>query len=98
MVSKKIIIELIRQNMRHYQFIWRLEQLGMDMDNHYLDLCRSVARLMGLPQRKLSDAFVDTYCIYMEEAAPLPLTGTGEYLEPLAKKCFEELRRVISIE
>lgn len=95
MITPELITELIRQNMRQYQLVYRLEQLGMEMDNHYLDLCSIVAQLLGLPRQQIPDSFVNLYCRFLDEAGPLPLTGTGEYLEPLARRCFHTLKTSI---
>lgn len=62
-ISKKLIVELIKDDLKHQHTIWGLNQLGFDNDNAMLDICASVFSLMELNtnDRRL-EHLTDQYC------------------------------------
>lgn len=91
MKNQPLAVFLILQDMRHFQFIWALEDLNMDMENHYLDIGRAVAGIMGLPWRHIPSEWTDLYMSYMERVREYPITSMGENLRHLAEDCHKAL-------
>lgn len=60
---KKVIIQLIKDDLKHQHTIWGLNLLGFDHDNGMLDISRSVFSLMELNtnDRRL-EHLTDQYC------------------------------------
>ena len=60
---KKVIIQLIKDDLRHQHTVLGLNLLGFDHDNDMLDICRAVFSLMelNLNDRRL-DHLTDEYC------------------------------------
>lgn len=60
---KKVIIQLIKDDLRHQHSVLGLNMLGFKNDNSMLDICRSVFSIMELNinDRRL-DHLTDQYC------------------------------------
>lgn len=60
---KKVIIQLIKDDLRHQHSVLGLNMLGFSNDNSMLDICRSVFSIMGLNinDRRL-DHLTNEYC------------------------------------
>ena len=90
--TKDLILILLQQDLKHNQLTEGLRQLGLDDAGvHSLDLLPVVARLMGLPQGQVPDAWGATYRRFLDAAPAYPLSHLGSELQPLAERCYEEL-------
>lgn len=89
MESKSLIISLIQQDLKHNQLILGLERLDFSSEKHPLP--EIIAGLMNIPPDKISDQWYDIYFSFLEKAAALKITETGNNLEELAEECFEML-------
>jgi hypothetical protein len=98
MKKKQLILQLLIQDMRHYQLIHLLKKKGMNTDLHYLEIVTLVGNLMGASPGKLSDLFVGLYMSFMEEAAFYKITGRGENLQILAEHGYGMLKCCLEIE
>lgn len=97
-MNATLITELILQDMRHYQLVFKLEAEDIAMEEHDSNIVEVVAELMGLLPKSSSDQFVSLYISYMEQAHTHPVCGTGRHLMPLAMQCYQSLLSCIDIE
>ena len=81
-----LIIELIKQDMRHYQLILKLQDAGLDVEMHFLEISKVVAGLMGISET--SDQWMETYISFLEQAPKFGITANGEMLKGLAEECY----------
>lgn len=60
---ERIIIALIREDIKQTQFIRQLNALGLSADSHLLDLSPIIFELIGLDRSKVdrTDALIDNY-------------------------------------
>lgn len=63
MDNQELIIYLIRQDLRQMQLLNHLKKGGMDVEMHYSDIMTIVGRMMGLPEKGISDQFSGLYNI-----------------------------------
>ena len=89
MKTKKLIIHLIKEDMRFNQYIAALRRLGIEIHTFDLDLMSIIARLMkveGIP-----DAWMDLYVTQLSKSTDVPYEPMGKNLYPLAKECYYSL-------
>lgn len=96
-MNKKFIIKLIAQDMKHEQLIGSLKKLGFESDLHDLNILDLVARLMGVPPKKITWDWTDIYMHYIGKVMDYEITGTGKNLLPLAEKCYNSLSLHMSL-
>ncbi|MDR7131272.1 hypothetical protein J2X69_003633 [Algoriphagus sp. 4150] len=98
-MNKELLIEdLILQDLRHMQLIYGLESIGLTEEGfHSLDLCFSIAELMGMRGEESIDRFYQVYKEHIEKCRELEMTYSRENLLPLAKECYQELKKLKSI-
>lgn len=85
----ELIIELIRQDLKHNQLIKGLDNLSLDAGHlHHLGIMGLVKQLMEVPVH-LENDFLDTYMGYMDRCIAYPISSLGEELRELAKECYE---------
>lgn len=92
--SEDLAVYLILQDMRHFQFISRLEAVGFDTETQVLDLATVVAGLMGLRREDITDDWCDAYVNFLHLATAQPMEGAGEALRPLAQQCYRQMLRM----
>lgn len=91
-VSKKFIIHLIQQDMKHNQLILGLRKLNFNVQVHYLDIMSLVAELMEIPPNSITDNWAKTYINFLEQSVNYEITEVGTGLFPLAKECYQTLK------
>lgn len=90
----ELIIELIRQDLKHNQLIVGLDRLNLDAGYcHYLGITELIQKLMGISE-KSTDVFTATYMGYMQRCMDFPVSNSGEELLELARECFESLGKL----
>lgn len=90
----ELIIELIRQDLKHNQLIFGLDRLNLDAGYcHYLGIMDLIHRLMGVSE-KSTDEFTSIYMGYMQRSMEFPVSNSGEELLELAKECFDCLGKL----
>ncbi len=91
----ELIIELIRQNLKHNQLILGLDRLNLDAGcYHYLGILDLIQKLMGVSDG-LMDEFAATYMEYMQRCVEFPISRSGEELRELARECYGSLREMV---
>ena len=94
---KNIIIHLIQQDLRHNQLLRGLEKLQLHCGECYeLDIRRSIALLMGLPNGRIPDRFLQLYDTLMSECLHLPPDEHPEAFRQLAVYCYEQLYQIVT--
>ncbi|WP_186754261.1 hypothetical protein [Echinicola salinicaeni] len=87
----ELIIELIRQDLKHNQLIKGLDNIDLDAGlRHHLGIMDLVKRLMEVPAH-LENDFLDTYMAFMDRCLDYPITSLGEELIELAEECYKGL-------
>jgi hypothetical protein len=65
MTTKQIVIALIQQDLKHYQLIDGLAQLGLDrVEEYHLEINTIVCELMETPEA-IKDDWYDTYASFI---------------------------------
>jgi len=99
MTDKALILQLIQQDLKHHQFTGGLRNLGLDDGGvHSLNILPIVARLMGIPKRKVNDRWSAVYLSFMSEAHRSNISDLVEELQAVAEKCYEMLVACTEIE
>lgn len=98
MKKEDLIISLIQCNMQHNQLVLNLENIGLEdrVGVFDINLLEIVAQLMGIKKKEINDKWMETYLNFLNEAANHKVTRNGASLKPLAEKCYEELKEVIT--
>lgn len=92
MENKDLIIWLIQQDLKHSQLMQSLRQIGLDDGGlHTLDIMSIVARLMHVPEGKVSDLWGGIYGSFLDGATLHEVSYLGEELMPIAENCYELL-------
>ena len=92
MDNKRLIVDLIRQDMKHNQLVLGLEKLGFSGEYfHSLEIIHIVAQLMGIKERNIEDEWYDTYFSFMHKVNQYEIDPKGENLRELAQSCYETL-------
>jgi hypothetical protein len=97
-VEKSIIIQLIKQDLKHTQLLEGIKAAGFKSELHYLDLSTIVALLMGVPKGEASDQWAEVYLSFLMQAASFELTPAGDNLDQLAEECYLFLQACEEIE
>lgn len=87
--QKDVLISLIVQDMRHHQLIIRLQEAGLQVDRHYLEIVDIVCRLMRVDES--CDGWLCIYQNYMDRSVDYEISYDGHSLLPLAIECYEML-------
>ncbi len=96
--NKDVIIDLIQQDLKHYQLIYGLEQLGLQGSGiHHLQLLEIIYQLMQILSEKKNDYLAETYAAFMSMATEYEITPLGESLRPLAKECYYRLKYLVEL-
>ena len=98
MKNKDLIISLIQCNMQHSQLVLNLENIGLEdrVGVFDINLLEIIALLMGIKKTEIDDDWMETYLNFINQAANYKITRNGASLKPLAEKCYEELKDVLS--
>lgn len=89
--NKKVIIELIKQDMHFNQYLAALRKLGIEVYDFELDLIGVVARLMGVKDEDMTDSWTELYVQEIEKCQNVPIEPPGKNLYPLAEECYRAL-------
>ncbi len=92
MNTKEIIVSLIHADMMLYQFKAVVQKSGIEINSINLNLIDLVARLMGIGESKIPDAWIDLYYDGLGKSEAMPVDPDGNNLYPLAEKCYETLK------
>lgn len=90
-MKRKLIIQLIAEDMKHEQLLGALKNAGFNSDLHELNIMLIVAKLMGISKKKISWEWTDIYMHYISRVMEYELTGNGKNLMPFAKQCYNAL-------
>ena len=93
--NKPLILHLLQQDLRHNQLLPGLENLQLHSGGCYeLDIRRTVAQLMGMPQGHIPDRFLQLYDALMQESQHVAPSEQPEAFKLLALYCYEQLCRI----
>ncbi len=88
---KEITIQIIRQDLRFYQFIAGLRKMGIEIYSFDLDLMSIVAKLMNIKYEDMTDDWMELYVTELSKCENFPVESLGKNLIPLAEKCYHSL-------
>ena len=92
MHHKTLMIQLIRQDLKHSQLTGSLKAFGLEDSGLYaLDLMALVAQLMKVPASQL-EQFTTIYGQFLDRAPQLPISFNGQELAPVAEACYKQLK------
>lgn len=78
--SRKLIIQLIKDDLKHQHTVLGLNQLGFKNDNSLLDICQSVFSLMELNiNDKRLEHLTDQYCNRASTVTGIMVTDTASF-------------------
>ncbi|MFC5045135.1 hypothetical protein ACFSTE_16475 [Aquimarina hainanensis] len=96
MRDKELIIELIRQDLKHNQLVYGLERIGLEGARlHHLEIYDMIHRFMEVPEGLVGNRWGMTYANFMKDAVNYPITPKGDSLTPLAYACYTQLKEVL---
>jgi len=94
--TDEIIVTLIVQDLKFFQLVYRLEQVGLEVDQDYhLGIAGLVEKIMGVPPEK-AERFYTVYMDHMGNSTEFPVSPLGQELYPLASSCFHDLKIVLN--
>jgi hypothetical protein len=88
MNNKELIITLLVQDMRYHQLVAGITQLGFGNERHGSDVLLCIAGLLNIPERDISDAWLDGYMGFLRQAADSSISADAQSLLPLAEECY----------
>ncbi|MBD81163.1 MAG: hypothetical protein CL840_19755 [Crocinitomicaceae bacterium] len=94
MTTKQIVIALIQQDLKHYQLIDGLAQLGLDrVEEYHLEINTIICELMEAPE-DIKDDWYDTYAsfIYRNPKELVEIAPDSTIL--LAHICYKHLEEL----
>lgn len=98
MEHKKLVINLIQQELKHRQLIASLENLiAVGKEKYHLELLNVVQELIYVNEYEEVD-WGKTYCNYMGLASWFPLEPTSDGLRNQAEMCYSYLEAIIDVE
>lgn len=86
MEIKELIIQLIQQDMKHWQLVEYICKAGFKTDGHELEVYRIVAELMGVDY--VSKRWLDVYWNCLGSAGNLPMGVNEHVFRGLAEECY----------
>lgn len=93
MKNKDLIIQLIKQDLKHQKLISGLAQVGLEDNSFYeLEILTIVQKLMDIKSDELSDTFTDVYYSFMREGCIVEIAEFEEKLPVIATQCYEMLK------
>lgn len=92
MKTRDLVIELIRQDMKHQQLVEAICRAGFETDLHHLHIMPLVARLMYPKETEPEAGWIETYMECLGAAARLPIAARAENLRSAAEECYLLLR------
>ena len=98
MKNKDLIIQLIKQDLKHQKLVSGLAQVGLEDRNFYdLEIISIVQDLMQITNDDLTDTFTDVYYSFMKEVSNVEVAELEEKTLAIASRCYEMLRSVVKI-
>ncbi len=91
MDKSEIIIDIIKEDMRFYQFITGLSKMGIEIYSFDLDLMSIVAKLMNIKDEDMTDAWMELYVTELSKCENVSVEPLGKNLIPLAEECYHKL-------
>lgn len=89
--NENLILTLIHADLKHHQLISGLKSLHFETNNHFLDLYKPVAELMGLGEGN-SEQWLQVYDHFLQQAGRYPIAGKPDSFLPLATECYKVLK------
>lgn len=88
--TRKIIIALLREDLRSNKLLLGLEQLGLIVDRYTLDVSDLVFELMGCTDKE-TNALLEVYREAMDEAVTIQDVDDAEKLNKMAEETYKKL-------
>ena len=99
MKDKELIIQLLLEDLKHNQLVLGLEKLGFSRSSfHYLGIEGVIAKLMNVPEGRVSDSFGAEYAELMKESVNYGISVSDKSLRSLAESGYALLKEMIKIE
>jgi len=90
--KQHLIISLITDDLRNARLVYGLQSIGLQSDDHLLNLGQTIFKLMDFPDTLESDPIFDHYYKLSRKATKIHLEDTAKLLQ-LAKEIYHELKR-----
>lgn len=90
-MNKKIIIELIKNDMKYHNHMYMIYQRNEVPSLYYIDILSIVTKLMGFEKNDTPDEVIYTYMEAINESVSFSLVERNE----LAEKCHNKLMDLI---
>lgn len=88
--NERLILTLLREDLRSNKLLLGLEQLGVDAERYTLDVSDLVFELMGCSESE-ANALMDVYREAMDQAVTIQDVEEGDTLEKMAQEAYEKL-------
>ncbi|MEL6560270.1 MAG: hypothetical protein AAFQ94_18925 [Bacteroidota bacterium] len=98
MKNKKLIIQLIKQDLKHRKLVSGLAQLGLEDHNTYdLEILEIIEELMQVKDGELSDTFTAVYYSFMQEVIKVDVQELDAHISAIANQCYDMLDALMKI-
>ncbi|MEL7146991.1 MAG: hypothetical protein AAFO69_11520 [Bacteroidota bacterium] len=99
MKKKELIVQLIRQDLKHHKLISGLTKLGFEDDGAYqLDNHAIITKLMGLPKERVSDTWNEIYLSFMQDTQTIETQQMDIEIDRIADRCYKMLKSLVKID
>lgn len=99
MKKKELIIQLIKQDLKHYQLVQGIERLGFqDERKNDLRIYETILSIIPIKDAAFEEHFTIAYEEYLTQASQLTIQQDMEALTPIAEKCYQLLESFKELE
>ncbi|MFY9309180.1 MAG: hypothetical protein WAQ28_09070 [Bacteroidia bacterium] len=91
MLSKEIIINLIKDDLINTRLVYGLENLGLNAGNYYLHLNETIFQLIGIEEDK--DEFFDKYIEECRTVEKIDIFNHPDLLDNMALQLYDKLQK-----
>lgn len=89
--NKKIIVNLIKDDLINIRLVYGLETLGLNAGNYYLNLNETIFQLSGIKENR--EDFFETYIEKCRKVHKVDIFGNPELLNDMALRLYKELKK-----
>ena len=89
--NKKLLISLIKNDLKNTRLVTGLAELGLDSGKYYLSLSEAIFILMGLEKEEQEEQLRETYSDLLGSACAIDIFRDTEKYDALADQIYMKL-------
>jgi len=91
LLNKKLILNLIKDDLKNTKLVSGLTELGLDSGKYYLNLGETIVSLMGLDDKQLDEKLWESYSDCISRVADADIFDSPEKLDFFAQAVYLHL-------